>query len=217
MDNNKNIIGIIKSNTKYRAILFFTFYFIFFCILISAIKSNNSIKTTTNKYLFSIDNIGNKYHFKYTLDIDNNEVFYEGDVFNNSSKFTNVSSGELYKEQNNIFFKYDGSTWINIDSPYLMVNYKYDVMFDKIINNATYISKIENADSTKIYNYQISTTTLYKLFDLNVIDLDDLPNSMTIYTNSNNELIKVKYDFSSYFKYKKKCLDSLFIEVEYSN
>lgn len=220
MNNNffKKVAKYMKDNPRQKALVFFGFYFVFFFFLIMAIRSNSSnvIDNENNKYLFSIESIkNNNYHFKYTLNIDENKTTYEGDLNNNKQLFT-INNVENYYEENNVYFKYNNS-WENTSNPYQIINPRYGKTIEKLLDKATYISKTENVDETKIYNYQITTTTLYKLFDLVDVDLDDIPNDMKVYTDENNNVVKLEFDFSSYYKAKQLCNNKLDILMEYSN
>lgn len=218
MKNNyiEKISKYMKSDSKSKIILFFGFYFVFFFFLIMSIRSNSSNVVEKDKYLFSIDNLkNNNYHFQYTLNIDNVKTIYEGDLNKNQELFT-VNNIEKYYEENNIYFKYSNG-WMNSANPYQVINPRYGDIIEKILDNATYISKTENVDKTKVYNYQITTTTLYKIFDFNDIDLDDMINEIKVYTDEDNDLVKLEFDFSSYYTYKGICTNKLNILMEYSN
>ena len=68
-----------------------------------------------------------------------------------------------------------------------------------------------------VYSYKIENTTLIKLIEKKKIDLDDPVNEITFKTDEDNEVNDIKYDLSSYCKYKKLANKSCSIELEYSN
>lgn len=219
MKNNsiKKISKYINDNSKSKTLLFFGFYFVFFFFLIISLRNNNASDVIENsKYLFSIEALkSNNYHFKYTLNIDGVNTIYEGDLNNNKQLFT-INNVDKYYEESNTYFKYNNG-WVSATNPYQVIVPRYQEVLEKLLDNATYISKTENVDKTNIYTYQISTTTLYKLFDLVDLDLDDIPNEIKVYTDSDNNLIKLEMDFSSYYRVKKMCINRLVILMEYSN
>lgn len=228
-DKNKvNIlINDLKNNSQHKAWVFLAFYFIFFFFLILAIRSNSNSKNinnvniniNANKY-FSMETIkNNNYHFKYIVNSDGNETIYDGDRNNLKEKFTKTRNSlvEKYYQENNIYLKQINSNWINTNDPYEIITFRNIDDLNKIINSSTFISKTMLNDNSNIYDYQISTTTLYKILDFTDIDLDDLPNIIKVTTDSNNELVKLELNMSSYFKYKNMCNNSLNIVMEYSN
>lgn len=219
------IVNDLKDNSQHRAWLFLAVYFIFFAFIIISLRSNNDAirKKINNVYRISYFNAerlkNNNYHFIYSVNIDNNEVIYEGDKMDTKEVFTKNKAGviEKYYNDNNIFSKLVESSWVNTENPYEIITFRDIDSFKKIIDKATYVSRTENADKSNIYSYKISTSTLLYILDSTTADLDDIPNQIKVYTNTNNEVIKVEYDFSSYFNYKKVSLNSLVITMNYSN
>lgn len=220
----KNLVNDLKENSQHRAWLFLAIYFIFFAFIIISLRHNNAaINHINNNYMISYFdaeklNDGN-YHFKYSVNIDNNEITYEGDKSNNKELFTKTNNlvTEKYYQENNVFSKFTGISWENVNDPYEIITFRSVDTLKKLIEKSTYMSKTINADRTLIYTYQISTTTLMKELDGAVVDLDDVPNEIKIYTDKYNELIKIEYNFSSYFNYKKISSNSLIMTMEYSD
>ena len=68
----------------------------------------------------------------------------------------------------------------------------------------------------KIYTYNISTTTLIKILELVNVDLDDLPNVITITTDKDNNVIQIDYDLSEYSKYKMISTTKATATIKYS-
>lgn len=219
------LINDLKNNSQHKAWAFLAIYFIFFFFLIVSIRAHsnsqnvNSVSENKNSY-FSTESIKNdNYHFKYIVNLDGNEAIYEGEKNNLKEKFTKTRNNliEKYYQENNIYLKQINSNWVNTTDPYEIITFRNIETLDKIINSSTFISKTLLNDNSNIYNYQISTTTLYKIIDLSDIDLDDLPNIIKVTTDSNNELVKLEFNLSSYFKYKNMCSNNLNIIMEYSN
>ncbi len=219
----KKIIDELNANPQHKAWVFLAIYFIFFALIILALRSNNSGYVTreeeNNNIEFSMSNIeNNNYHFKYSVNLDGNETVYEGDKYNKKELFTKTRLGvvETYYQEDNTFLVKINDNYISVNNPYEIITFRdYDTL-KNILNSSTYISKTENVDKSFIYNYQISTTTLYKIFDLDDIDIEDLPNEIKATTDSNNNLIKLEFDFSQYYKYKSICTNSLVINMEFS-
>ena len=197
----KNIKNILKT-PRGKAISFFSFYLIFFIVIIVMIRSNPSTlddDVITPKFDFSLIE-SNNYHFHYQDVLGNSSIIYDGDRNNDSALFTksdSVNSLSIYSSGSIYLGKGTNNEYVMIDNPYLFPELKDLDSIKKMLNKATYIST-GNLKKT----YQISTTTLVSLFDNKEIDLDDMPNTIVVTTNSDGQIYKLEYDFSSYSIYR---------------
>lgn len=186
-----------------KAIAYLTFYLFFFIIVIAMVRSNPSVEkddsTVSSKFDFSLIE-ANNYHFHYQDVLGNSTTIYDGDRNKDSSLFTKsdltgslniYSSGSIYLGRDN------SGLYVMIDNPYLFPELKDLDSIKKMLDKATYIST-SNLKKT----YQISTTTLVSIFDNQEIDLDDMPNTIVVTTNSDGQIYKLEYDFSSYSIYR---------------
>lgn len=221
----KNIVEEIKSDPQKKAWFFLAGYFIFFLIIILMLRTNyssNSYDTNTNSNLkdFSIYNIKKEnYHFKYTVSLDQSIITYEGEVNNSKSLFNKNNNGiveNYYKLEDTYYNKVNG-VWTISNNPYILSSFTDIEKIEKILENAKYISKTEYEDYTRKYNYQISTTTLVKLIDNEIVDLDDIPNDIFVTTDESNKVQKIEFNISSYTNYKLLTTISSNIVIEYSN
>ena len=122
----KKIKDDVKKNHQHRAWVVLAGYFIFFLLIIISLRSNNSNysvtdNSSTSKY-FSIEKIkNNNYHFKYSVNLDNQNIIYEGDKLNSKSSFTKTTLdiSELYYETDNIYLKFQDSEWVSSDNPFI--------------------------------------------------------------------------------------------------
>ncbi len=205
MKNSKDFFKNITENLntpRGKAIVYLIFYFIFFIVIVGMIRSNYSTETdevVTSKFDFSLIETNN-YHFHYQDVLGNGTIIYDGDRYNDSSLFTksdSVNSLSIYSSGSIYLGKDNNGLYVMIDNPYLFPELKDLDSIKKMLNKATYIST-DNLKKT----YQISTTTLVSIFDKQEIDLDDMPNTIVVTTNSDGQIYKLEYDFSSYSIYR---------------
>ena len=196
-----------------RALLFFIFYFIFFFVIISLIRSAysqpNTIKNDTNninaKYKLESIEKGN-YHFIREEIINGVITNFTGDKENNKIKGIMTSNNIFYN-----YFIYDNINLIKTIDKYEVTSDLYqfnNITDDKnirtILNKSTLISKTEYETGNILYNYQITTNTLDGIINNTNIDIADIPNTITIETNEEDEVIKITYDLTSYATYINK-------------
>lgn len=211
----------ISSNSQKKAWIILGAYFIFFVIIIFSIRSNQTknanLKDNNSNLPFSINNIkSNNYDFKYTVNFDDNILIYDGKRYENNTLFT-LNNLDTYYQEGEVFFKKEGEIFINSDNPYKFVELKNITVIESILNQANLESHTIYEDSTRSYNYQITTDTLEKIFNNRDIDTDLAVNKITVFVNNNNEVYKLTGDFSSYTNYKGYTVNKGIIEVEYSN
>ncbi len=230
MKNNKDKIGNIKEKFKdilndpqKKAILMLVLMFIFFSLLVMGTRSahNKNSKETTNHsdFEFSLNKINaNNYHYTYDINLDSNIISYEGDRYSTKELFTKNSNGtiEQFYNYNEIYLKNINNVWSKTDNPYLFSDFKMINKIEQILKQSTYISYTEFKDNKKIYTYNISTTTLIKILELVNVDLDDLPNVITITTDKDNNVIQIDYDLSEYSKYKMISTTKATATIKYS-
>ncbi|MBE6157900.1 MAG: hypothetical protein E7160_03810 [Firmicutes bacterium] len=217
----KSIIKFIKT-PRGKAFLFFGFYLVFFFVLgvmfrTSAVNDsydNEEIKKSNFPFLLGqIEN--NNYHFKYSYDFDGKVNAYEGDKFSKKELFS--FKGLNYYRNDDIFLINNSNVWVKCDNPYYAYQFIDISSIKKMIKKATYISKTDYESGMKVYSYQVSTATLVKLVDNIDIDLDDKPNEIILKTDKDNNVNDIKFDLTSYFKYKKVSNIKAEIELLYTN
>ncbi len=205
MKNSKDFFKNMKNNLKTprgKAIAFLSFYFVFFIVVIMMIRFSPSTETdnvVTSKFDFSLIE-ANNYHFHYQDILGSNTTIYDGDRYNDSSLFTksdSVNSLNFYSSGSIYLGKDNNGLYAMVDNPYLFPELKDLDSIKEMLNKATYIS---TGDLKK--TYQISTTTLVSIFDNQEVDLDDMPNTIIVTTNSDGQIYKLEYDFSSYSIYR---------------
>lgn len=226
-DNNskfKKFIEVIKTDKQKRAWLVLFGYFIFFFILIIMIRTNSSTSNYDNTSSSNLKNINiseiksGNYYFKYTINLDNQITSYEGERNSTKSLFHKNMNGvmENYYQENDSYYMKINDIWTLSDNPYSLASFMDISKIEKIIEEAKYISKTEYEDYSKLYHYQISTTTLVKLIDSEIVDLDDAPNDIMVTTDRSNNVQKIEFNFSSYTNYKLLTTSSSNVMLEYS-
>ena len=217
----KNTYKDISNDSQKKAWIILSVYFIFFAVIIFSIRSNQAKSNNQNKsnsnLPFSISSIKtNNYDFKYTVNFDNNIITYEGKNYQNNSLFT-VNNLDTYYKDGEAYFKKENQVFVNSDNPYKFGELRNIDVIEKILNQAKLESHTIYEDSTKSYNYQITTDTLEKIFNNRDIDTDLAINKITVFVDNNKEAYKFNFDFSSYTNYKKYTIDEGIIESTYSN
>ena len=219
--NLKNTVNDVFNDSQKKAWVVLGAYFIFFIVIIFSIRSNqtknDNLNQNNSNLPFSISKIkSNNYDFKYTVNFDDNIIIYQGKNYQNNSLFT-VNDLDTYYKEGEVFFKKENEVFVNSDNPYKFSELRNIDIVEKILNQAKLDSHTIYEDSTKIYNYQITTDTLEKIFNNRDIDTDLAVNKITVYVDKLNQASKFTFDFSSYANYKSYILSKGIVEVEYSN
>lgn len=219
--NLKNTVNDVFNDSQKKAWVVLGAYFIFFIVIIFSIRSNqtknDNLNQNNSNLPFSISKIkSNNYDFKYTVNFDDNIIIYQGKNYQSNSLFT-VNDFDTYYKEGEVFFKKENEVFVNSDNPYKFSELRNIDILEKILNQAKLDSHTIYEDSTKIYNYQITTDTLEKIFNNRDIDTDLAVNKITVYVDKLNQASKFTFDFSSYANYKGYILSKGIVEVEYSN
>lgn len=219
--NLKNTVNDVFNDSQKKAWVVLGAYFIFFVVIIFSIRSNQSKNTNQiekdSTLPFSISNIkSNNYDFKYVINFDDSVLTYEGKNYQNNSLFT-VNSLDTYYKEGEGYFKKENELFVNSDNPYKFSELRNISIIEEILKQATLESHTIYEDSTRSYNYQITTDTLEKIFNNRDIDTDLIPNNIVVSVDKNNQAYKFVFDFSSYASYKQYTLNKGIIEVTYSN
>ena len=203
---------------------FLIIYFIFFTVLIMSIRSYN--KNTPEKepektFDFSFSEIEkNNYNFEYDLDFDSNQVTYIGKRNKERSLFQLNANGnsESFFESSGLYVKNMNSYWQKVDCPYQIEELTKIKYLKKLLQKATYDAKTSYESGNTVYIYQISTTTVEKIFSGKDIDLGDDPNKISITFNNNDKKVtKIEYDFTPYAVYKNIATKTYQFTMNYSN
>lgn len=229
MDENKDFNSSSDSKDKFRnfmktprgkAVLFFGIYLIFFiglAIFSRVVGTGNSISPQLNitPYSYSLNQISNhNYHYRYQYQIDDSTIAFEGDRVGNKSLF---SDGIIsYYQKEDLFMRNQDGLWVKCDNPYIFPSLLDDSIMNTLISSATYVSKTELASGEEEVNFEISTTTLVKILDGIVIDLDDPVNTIQLKKNSDGEVVEIHYDLTSYAIYHGRCSSQFQLILSYS-
>ena len=215
----KQFIELIKELRKTprgKGILFFAFYFIVFLVLIIILKlnSNNTYYEKDYElgkpYSFNTSYIEkNNYHFEYTITKDNKKYVYIGDKYNDT---------ELFKFNNKEYY-YDGEKYYvdkkEVNNPYLYPELIDISNIKELLGQATYDSKTSYESGLTKYNFLLSSNTINLFINNKDTDIDEVPNSITVGTDSSSIMDEVTYHLDSYCEYDKDCKDKLEINLSY--
>ncbi|MBQ2639833.1 MAG: hypothetical protein IJF92_03625 [Bacilli bacterium] len=214
----KETIKFLKT-PKGKMSLFFGFYIVFFAVLALLFQISESKSSTEQKkeksFPFYLNNIERRnFHFKYSYQLDENSHIYEGDR-NKDKELFSYNNKDFYKNDN-IYLTNNSGVWVKDEDPYIMSEFVDITKIISIAKKAKFISKTTYESGMNVYTYHISTTTLVKLLGKENIDLDDPVNEIIFKTDEKNEVNNIKYDLTSYSKYKNISKNNCKIELEYS-
>lgn len=215
----KQFIELIKELRKTprgKGILFFAFYFVVFLVLIIIIKLNGDNVYKEKEYEagrpYSFDTTyleNNNYHFEYIITKDDKKYIYIGDKYNDK---------ELFQFNNKEYF-YDGEKYYvdkkEVTNPYLYPELIDIVNIKTLLELATYDSKTSYESGLTKYNFLLSSNTINANVYSKNTDIDEVPNSITIGTNSSDIMDEITYHLDSYCKYDSNCKDKLEINLSY--
>lgn len=223
MKEIKEFLKLIKElskTSKGRKILFFCGYAIFFLILILVIRFSEEKPYKDVKYekgsSYSIDfkNFDN-FSYMYKIRLDNVLTECNGKK-NDIQELFEVNGNSYYREDDKYFIN-KSDLWLKSDNP-LEFSYFLELNnINKIIDNATFISKTEYESGKVSYNFEISSNTLnYMISDINT-DFDDKPNNIIVNIDENRNINEIKFDLDSYCVNSNQCTNSLDIELYYDS
>lgn len=210
--DNDNKKTILEENQRLKPVLFFGFYLIFFIVLILLLRSgykNNNASTNPKKsgygYDYKLNRILNEnYHFVYTEEMNTEKTIFEGDWLDNTLSYrkSGVVSSEYYQNRDKVYLKDPNSlTWSETENPMIFSKVANPSTLKRIITSAAYVSKTDYIKSdTKSFNYEIETSYLYKMFNDDTNEFDNVPTNKIIVTIEENGKIKsIQLDLTNYY------------------
>lgn len=145
------------TDEKKRARLILFGYFIFFLVLIIAMRTN---------YNYDNDDIANKinnradeklamhnYEFTYTITKGTDKYIYTGKHYNEKEMFT-YNKEEYYKE-NDLFMKKEKNNWMKVENPYVEYEYLKLESLDQILGKSDLISQTKYNDDSILNSYKM--------------------------------------------------------------
>lgn len=222
MKEKIKILKNIYNNPRGKACLFFSFYLVFFLIMIVILRfSSRSMNLSSNDYergsnqKYNISKLlDSNFDFEYNVNLDGVNYKYFGQK-NGDSELFSYNDKSYYKNKES-FFVYD-SFWMKNESPYL---YGYFMDFKNItylLDNASFEAKTEYDSGKVVYNYVISTNTINEFIHDVYSDFADEGNRISVSTNDNKEVNGITYDLSNYCLLNNMCSSSLKISLNYDN
>ena len=213
------IVAFIKT-PRGKALLFFGFYFIFFIVIGTSIRNDNTSsvdnKQNNSSFDFSMESItNNNFGFTYEVLIDEQRILYNG-IKNDLKEEFNIEEMNYYKESENYFVNTNG-VWIKCENPYL-----YNKFYDTnniltLLTNASYVSKTEYDSGKKVYIFSIASASINKVFENNDLDIEEVPNEIVVSVDEFNYVTEVKFKLDSYCKAKNICTNRMIIDLNYSD
>lgn len=177
-------------NKQYYAILNLVFYFILILVLIIGVRTTSNSSTNiklenkTNKIGSSVvegfDNIKKRnFEFKYTLELDDKKIVYEGREYNNKVSFKDLSTNKQYLIQDDITIEKQGNQSVLVSSPVQYFNYLDTEIIERIL------SKTRKDEE----DYIISMNDFLSIVEENYNPENKNDNEMFINLNKKNGII----------------------------
>ena len=223
-----NIIKELKKTPRGRAIIFFGGYFFFFLFLIVFVRvagrgttdSINNDYNKVNEYNFSITKIAkNNYQFSHNVTIDDSFSSYVGKRYNDSDLFVMNNNYGSYSYYRNGFDYYSDTNgiWIKSNNPY-----NYEKFFDinnviELIDKSKLIYKTDYESGKVVYNFNVSTTTIYNYLEKVDLDLADDLNEIMVTVDDNDNVYEIEFKLDSYCKSLNICINKMNIILSYDN
>lgn len=219
-----NLIKELRKTEKGKSILFLSFYFVFFLVIVIFIRvaaSNPRLPIeyeNTSNGLYTFDKIfAGNYNFIYTISIDGNTFTFNGMKDGNIESFK-YNGIDYYYDGENYYTVDENNIWVIVDNPYIYTDFINFSRLGEVIVDATYISKTELADGKTLFNYLVSSNSMIRVLEGIETDIDEIPNSVVFTASGDNlHLNKLELDFTNYGKYKGICFNNFNITLEYFN
>lgn len=226
MKRVKEFIKFIKELSKTekgRRILFFGGYFFFFLILavIFRIGGSSRIPTSSeyekgNPYSFSLNHlIDNNYSFEYKITLDGTLYNYVGKRYDSNQEFK-YNNQNYFCNSSNCFIN-NNNLWVKSENPYRYSYFLDGVNIDKILKNATFVSKTDYESGKVSYSFLISSNTLNSMIKNINTDIDEEPNEIVVNSDESGKINEIKFDLNSYCINNKECNSNLEIELYYDS
>lgn len=161
------------------------------------------------KVTYSFNNIKNlNYHFLFTKVENGKTTIYEGDRYDDMFEYVVLKDGEedKYFQDGYQVLKRNkqNAKWEDVEDPIDFKEFFNVTIMKKIIGGSNCYSRTEYADNDDVlYNYQTSSSTIAAFAFSDLVDIDDLPNKINATINGDNELYKIKYEVSNFYKFLK--------------
>ena len=217
---NKEFKEFIKT-PRGKATMFFGAYLLFFLFIAIFARTGgtsgvNKKYETGSPFKYNINDIANEnYKFNYSFIVDGVTTNYEGSSTKTGSLFT-VNGVSYYFNGSNYFTNTNG-IWLNVSNPYNYEGFVDAKKIGTILEKATYISKTEFEDGREVYTFNISSATINNIFENSDLDIEELPNEITISVDDDNNINEIKYTLDSYCKAKGICIIGMNITLKYED
>lgn len=222
----KSAIHYLKKlwkNPRAKGSIILGAYFLFFLFVIVSLRSNT---INNHKEIELMDDLGfslekikqNNYHYLYNIDYNDSKVVYEGDRYYQKELFTKIDNQkiETFYNYDETYLKNINNVWSKTENPYYFYKLREIQNIEEILKNAYEESKTEYSNKSKVYTYKVTTNSIVKIIDKKNIDISDIPNTIILTTNSDQEVEKIEMDLSTYISYKNNKKDILKITITYS-
>lgn len=206
---------------KGKAVLFFGIYAFFFLFIAVVARTGGSTLNkkyeSGSKYQFSIASIINKnFNFDYEVIVDGVTTSYSGSSDQSTLSFLVNNTNSYYYNGSNYFTNNNG-VWLNVENPFIGYNFMDTKNIQDILDASMYISKTEFDSGREVYNFNVSSASLNKLFENKDLDIEEVANEVTYSVNEEGIVDEVSYTLDSYCKAKNTCLNSMKITLKYKD
>lgn len=219
-DNRGFKASDLVTNKQYRAIIILVFYFFLFLVLIMSVRNSNSKESTTTEENKETVTVTSKikgfssikqanFHYRYTLNIDNNNYIYEGKKYNKNDSYTLTvgTTKKVYTTIDEFTFENKNNENVLVDKPYYYIDFFDPEILEKILIKA--VNKENNI-------YTITNTNLDRLLG-NKIGVDDKSENNILLQYTDGTVTRIDIDYTNYAKYNGANINKVFLTLEYND
>ena len=208
-----------KKNPYFKPIMFFGGYALLFIILFSVIGLFGDRKALFKDYesgnKSSLRNnalLKNNFSYDYKITLDGVLYDYYGKGLGEVESFK-YNNQDYFKKGDNFFVNNNG-TWTKTDNPFKFREFYEPESLNGLLTDAYYQSKTEFDSGEEVYNFLLSSNTIYKdLYNKNT-DYDDVPSNVVVKLDNEGAIKSITYKLDNYCKVSDSC-NSLNIELNY--
>ena len=220
MEKKKNKFEEFKKNPKLKAILFFSFYFVFFLIIILSLRFGDRHNIYSTEYEkgevknFKIDGIASKnFMFNYTINIDGVKHEYYGEKINDDEYFG--YNDITYYKKNGLYYVKNGEEWVQCENPFVFSEL-LDIDSIMTLLDSSFFDSKTTYNSGKInYNFLITTNTINKVTYKLDTDIADEPNQIILVSNEDKIINEIDLNLNDFCFSNNLCKRNLKIELNF--
>ena len=220
-----DLFNNLKKTPRGKAILFFVGYAFFFAFVIIFTRATMTGTASPNydqakEYTFSVAKIEkNNYDFKHQITIDEEVITYTGSRYEDSDLFVVNNNGTevKYYRSGLEYFNDNGGLWIKANDPYRNGEFFLLNNVLHLLDKSLLVYKTDYESGRRVYNFNITSTTIYDYFQGIDLDIADDVNEIIVSSYEDGSVEKFEFKLDSYCKSIGICNDKMRITLFYDN